>query len=260
MLEEDGTELEPRVADAMHWGLVSCPSGASLTSVAALMTDERVHCVVVIDDLSSMGSLWGVISDLDLIAAASVRGLAEQTAGGTAMTPAVTIAPDERARARCRPHDEARSGAPRRRRSRRAAARRSGVEPRPRRRPGHAVARFASSDRSGTFSLPASRANVRRNTPFGVSSREFTAGTGRLSTVAGAKRPDQSVRMTTWPTVDDRDVTHRDSRRGAGRRSRLPALAAHRPHSALLADTLVRNNIASRAWADPPSGRRNHSR
>ena len=59
------------------------------------MTDERVHCVVVIDDPSSMRSLWGVISDLDLIAAASVRGLAEQTAGGTAMTPAVTIAPGE---------------------------------------------------------------------------------------------------------------------------------------------------------------------
>ena len=79
----------------MHWGLVSCPSHASLTSVAALMTDERVHCVVAIDDPSNMRSLWGIISDLDLIAAASVRGLAEQTAGGTAMTPAVTIAPGE---------------------------------------------------------------------------------------------------------------------------------------------------------------------
>jgi len=79
----------------MHWGLVSCPSHASLTSVAALMTDERVHCVVVIDDPSNMRSLWAIISDLDLIAAASVRGLAEQTAGGTAMSPAVTITPGE---------------------------------------------------------------------------------------------------------------------------------------------------------------------
>jgi len=95
MLNGDGTELEPHVAEVMHWGLVSCPTGASLTRVAALMADERVHCVVVIDDHSNMGSLWGVISDLDLIAAASVRGLAEQIAGGTAMTPAVTIAPDE---------------------------------------------------------------------------------------------------------------------------------------------------------------------
>lgn len=80
----------------MHWGLVSCRSEASLKSVAALMNDERVHCVVVTDDLSDAGSLWGVISDIDLIAAATVRGLAEQQAGGTAMTPAVTIAPGER--------------------------------------------------------------------------------------------------------------------------------------------------------------------
>ena len=95
-LSTGGVDLEPRVADAMHWGLVNCRSDASLKSVAALMNDERVHCVVVIDDPSDLRSLWGVISDLDLIAAACVRRLTEQEAGGTAMTPAVTIAPDER--------------------------------------------------------------------------------------------------------------------------------------------------------------------
>jgi CBS domain-containing protein len=79
----------------MHWGLVSCPADASLKSVAALMNDERVHCIVVTDDPSDVRSLWGVISDLDLIAAASVRRLTEQKAGGTAMAPAVTIAPGE---------------------------------------------------------------------------------------------------------------------------------------------------------------------
>jgi CBS domain-containing protein len=94
-LSSGGAGSEPKVADAMHWGLVSCPSDASLKSVAALMNDERVHCVVVIDDPSDARSLWGVISDLDLVAAASVRGLMEQKAGGTAMTPAVTIAPGE---------------------------------------------------------------------------------------------------------------------------------------------------------------------
>jgi CBS domain-containing protein len=80
----------------MHRGLVNCRSDASLKSVAALMSDERVHCVVVIDDPSDLRSLWGVISDLDLIAAASVRLLTEQEAGGTAMTPTVTVGPDER--------------------------------------------------------------------------------------------------------------------------------------------------------------------
>lgn len=79
----------------MHWGVVSCTSSGSLKSVAALMNDARIHCVVVIDDPSDAASLWGVVSDLDLIAAASVRSLAEQEAGGTAMTPAVTIAPAE---------------------------------------------------------------------------------------------------------------------------------------------------------------------
>jgi CBS domain-containing protein len=82
-----------RVADAMRWGLVSCSADASLRTVAALMSDERVHCVVVIDESSDERALWGVVSDLDLVAAASVRSLDDQIAAGTAMRPAVTIAP-----------------------------------------------------------------------------------------------------------------------------------------------------------------------
>jgi CBS domain-containing protein len=84
-----------RVAEVMHWGLVSCPADASLETVAMLMSGERVHCVVVIEDPSDSASLWGVVSDLDLVAAAIVRPLAEQEAGGTAMRPAVTISPAE---------------------------------------------------------------------------------------------------------------------------------------------------------------------
>ena len=72
--------------------LVSCPADASLQAVAALMSAEAIHCVVVIDGDTS---LWGVVSDLDLVAAASVRPLAEQPAGGTAMRPAVTVEPSE---------------------------------------------------------------------------------------------------------------------------------------------------------------------
>jgi CBS domain-containing protein len=82
-----------RVADAMRWGLVSCSSDASLRAVAALMRDKRVHCVVVIDEAAEQRPLWGVVSDLDLIAAATVRSLDEQKAVGTAMRPAVTIGP-----------------------------------------------------------------------------------------------------------------------------------------------------------------------
>ena len=81
-----------RVATVMHWGVVSCPADASLDTVAALLSAARIHCVVVVQD-GDAGTLWGVVSDLDLVAAASVRPLAEQRAGDTAMRPAVTIAP-----------------------------------------------------------------------------------------------------------------------------------------------------------------------
>ena len=77
----------------MHRGLVSCPPNASLRAVAALMSDNRVHCVVVIDDPADKHSLWGIVSDLDLVAAATVRSLDDQTAGGTAVRPALTVAP-----------------------------------------------------------------------------------------------------------------------------------------------------------------------
>jgi CBS domain-containing protein len=77
----------------MHWGLVSCPADASLRAVAALMSDKRVHCVFVIDESFGERALWGVVSDLDLVAAATVRSLDDQKAAGTAMRPAVTVAP-----------------------------------------------------------------------------------------------------------------------------------------------------------------------
>jgi CBS domain-containing protein len=91
----DTAEPELTVADVMSRGFVHCPRNASLRAIAALMTDARVHCVVVIDDASNRRSLWGVVSDLDLIAAATVRSLDEQEAGGSAMKPAVTIGPHE---------------------------------------------------------------------------------------------------------------------------------------------------------------------
>ena len=81
-----------RVAEVMHRGIVSCPPDESLETVAALMSAEQIHCVIVVDD-GDPESLWGVVSGLDLVAAASVRPLADQRAGGTAMRPAVTVSP-----------------------------------------------------------------------------------------------------------------------------------------------------------------------
>jgi CBS domain-containing protein len=84
-----------RVADAMHWGLVHCPPDASLAEVAALMARERVHCVLVLEEPSDLRSLWGVVTDLDLVAASTVRPLEGQSASGTAMKPAITVFPHE---------------------------------------------------------------------------------------------------------------------------------------------------------------------
>ena len=78
-----------RVADVMTQQLVTCPPTASLRAVAALMGAHRVHCVVVADEAET--SVWGVISDLDLVAATTVRSVDEQQAGGSAMSPAATI-------------------------------------------------------------------------------------------------------------------------------------------------------------------------
>ena len=57
------------------------------------MATRRIHCVVVSDDPEDAGALWGVVSDLDLVAAAAVRPLDEQTAGASAAGEALTISP-----------------------------------------------------------------------------------------------------------------------------------------------------------------------
>ena len=84
-----------RVADAMHAGVLTCDRDAPLTDVAATMARERVHCVVVESGSGEGGEPWGIVSDLDLVAAASVRDLDGQTAGGSAATPVVMVTPRE---------------------------------------------------------------------------------------------------------------------------------------------------------------------
>jgi CBS domain-containing protein len=83
------------VADAMHVGVLTCDRDAPLSDVAATMARERVHCVVVASGSGEAGDPWGIVSDLDLVAAATVRDLDEQTAGGSAATPVVMVSPAE---------------------------------------------------------------------------------------------------------------------------------------------------------------------
>lgn len=86
---------EVRVAEAMHEGVLACSPSTPLSVLVQLMAAEQVHCIVVADDGVSPSSLWGVVSDLDLVAAASVRDLDEQTAGGSSATPVLTVGPQE---------------------------------------------------------------------------------------------------------------------------------------------------------------------
>lgn len=81
------------VAEAMHDGVISCQPDTPLSGVAERMAAESVHCIVVAD--SAEGDVWGIVSDLDLVAAAGVRALDEQSAGGSAASPVVTVAPRE---------------------------------------------------------------------------------------------------------------------------------------------------------------------
>lgn len=84
------------VADVMHRGVVTCPTGTPLRSVARMMADRRIHAVVVFDEESDDGAdtaLWGVVSDLDLVKAANAGEIDDRTAGGTAATPIVLVEP-----------------------------------------------------------------------------------------------------------------------------------------------------------------------
>lgn len=86
-----------KVEDAMHKGVVTCSLYAPMTSVARKMATNRIHCVVVWNEpaRNEAAELWGVVSDLDLVKLAATEDLSWRTAGGSAATPALMIAPDE---------------------------------------------------------------------------------------------------------------------------------------------------------------------
>ena len=83
------------VSDAMTAGVIACGRETPLSEVAATMAHKHLHCVVVEKDGDEPGPPWGIVSALDLVAAALVRDLDEQSAGGSVGSPVVTVAPDE---------------------------------------------------------------------------------------------------------------------------------------------------------------------
>jgi len=84
------------VADAMHPGIVTCGVDATVPEVAAAMAGTRIHCVVIagVDRRTGGEHLsWGVLSDLDLMAA--LAGEDTATAASLAATATITIESDE---------------------------------------------------------------------------------------------------------------------------------------------------------------------
>ncbi len=87
------------VRELMHPGLITCPPETPLGQVAALLTQHRVHALVVAD---RDGQPLGIITDFDLLAAEwlstdeeSLRAMRAMTAGELMTTPIDTIEASE---------------------------------------------------------------------------------------------------------------------------------------------------------------------
>jgi len=82
------------VSDAMHPGILSCEPDATATEVARLMAAHHVHCVAVVGISHEKPEcfVWGIISDLDLVAA-GIRDEREPTARDLAGDPVITVRP-----------------------------------------------------------------------------------------------------------------------------------------------------------------------
>ena len=78
------------VADVMHRESSRARRTRPLSRSPAKMAAHRIHCVVVRRHDADV--VWGVVSDLDLVSAASL-GFADGTADSAAATPAVTAHP-----------------------------------------------------------------------------------------------------------------------------------------------------------------------
>ena len=83
------TQLERvHVGDVMHTGMLTTDPSTPLRIVARLMAEQRVHAVAVADPDYARRP-WGIVTDLDVAAAAADE--ADQTAGEAAKHELVTV-------------------------------------------------------------------------------------------------------------------------------------------------------------------------
>jgi CBS domain-containing protein len=81
-----------RVRDAMHTGILTTDPNTPLRVVARLMTEQRVHAVAVADPDYARRP-WGVVTDLDVAAAAAED--ADETAAQAARHDVITVSAAE---------------------------------------------------------------------------------------------------------------------------------------------------------------------
>jgi CBS domain-containing protein len=80
-----------RVGDVMHRGVATCGAEVPLRTVAQSMAEYRVHCIVIAGlDRGGSSKSWGLVGDMDLVAAAG-RGLLDEPASAIAVTSPITI-------------------------------------------------------------------------------------------------------------------------------------------------------------------------
>ena len=84
------------VRAAMQLGLFECDPDADVRTIARTMAERRIHAVVVADVAGPYSPRkrldWGIVSDLDLMAAMRPE-LASATAGQLAATDPLTVGP-----------------------------------------------------------------------------------------------------------------------------------------------------------------------
>ncbi len=81
------------IGDVMHPGIVSCSQSATATEIARMMTGYKVHAVAVMGvsrDEHEDPLIWGIVSDLDLLEAATTPG-AMATAAMLARQPVIAM-------------------------------------------------------------------------------------------------------------------------------------------------------------------------
>ncbi len=81
------------VREVMHPGVVSCSQAATAAEIARIMTSCRVHAVAVMglsQDERKDPLIWGIVSDLDLLEAATTQS-ANATAATLARQPVIAV-------------------------------------------------------------------------------------------------------------------------------------------------------------------------